>query len=252
MVTQTGEKQALKTELREALATYGGNTKHEVVINAIEKLQAVNPTTAPSRNNNLLDGNWLLISAPNFPGGELLEHGKYSYTLGRLAFNMFQPVKLKLVIDRVLQPVFPVNNGQQRSHDIIVEFTTIEDNLPEIKGIVHNFGICEPKTDSSLQVQFTGSMMKPQEQQNLDVWKSLFNQQSKSSNKSWKEKVGAVMAKIMFGLVPPEQMNPKTGEVSFSMRRPPKGSLDIIYVDEELRITRGEKGTVLVCQRLST
>ena len=46
-------------------------------------------------------------------------------------------------------------------------------------------------------------------------------------------------------------MNPETGEVAFAMKRSPKGSLEIIYLDEELRITRGNKGTVVVCERLT-
>ncbi|MEQ8957811.1 MAG: PAP/fibrillin family protein [Coleofasciculus sp. C2-GNP5-27] len=33
------------------------------------------------------------------------------------------------------------------------------------------------------------------------------------------------------------------------MKRSPKGKLELLYLDEELRITRGEKGTVLVCER---
>lgn len=45
-------------------------------------------------------------------------------------------------------------------------------------------------------------------------------------------------------------MSPETGEVSFTMQRSPKGRLEILYLDDELRITRGEKGTVLVCQKL--
>ncbi len=44
-------------------------------------------------------------------------------------------------------------------------------------------------------------------------------------------------------------MDHKTGEVSFKMKRSPKGKLELLYLDEELRITRGEKGTVLVCER---
>lgn len=250
MVTKTGKQQAAKTELLQALRTYGGNTKHEVVISAIKKLCAVNPTASPTQNDTLLDGNWLLISAPNFPQGELREDGKYSYTLGRLAFNMFQPVQLKLVIVRVLQPVFPSKNGQQRSHDIIVEFLTEDENYPQLKGIVHNFGVCQPSNDKTLQVKFTGSVLKPQEQENIEIWKSVFSQESKPFKKTWKEKIRFAIAKVMFDLVPPDKMNPKTGEVSFTMRRSPKGSLKIIYLDEELRITRGEKGTVLVCERL--
>jgi len=33
------------------------------------------------------------------------------------------------------------------------------------------------------------------------------------------------------------------------MKRSPKGKLELLYLDEELRITRGEKGTVVVCEQ---
>jgi PAP_fibrillin len=59
------------------------------------------------------------------------------------------------------------------------------------------------------------------------------------------------LLKLMFGLVPAKGMNSETGEISFSMKRSPKGRLAILYLDEELRITRGERGTVLVFERLN-
>jgi hypothetical protein len=33
------------------------------------------------------------------------------------------------------------------------------------------------------------------------------------------------------------------------MTRSPRGNLEILYLDNDLRITKGEKGTVLVCER---
>ena len=56
----------------------------------------------------------------------------------------------------------------------------------------------------------------------------------------------------MFGLVPPQGMNLETGEISFTMKRSPKGRLEVLYLDEELRITRGERGTILACERSDT
>jgi hypothetical protein len=158
---ETQDRKAAKSKLRDVLQTYGGDTKHEAVATAIEQLISLNPTAAPTRQETLMHGNWVLINAPNFPDGERREDGKYAYTLGRLAFNMFEPKQLKLVIDRVSQPVIPTGNGQQRTHDIIVEFTTIDENTPTLQGIVQNLGTCEPIQDTMLQVQFTGGVLKP-------------------------------------------------------------------------------------------
>ncbi len=249
MDNETQDTKAAKIILRQALAAYGGDTKHEAVAAAIEKLVYLNPTAVPARSEALMDGQWLLISAPSFPNGEQRADGKYVYTLGRLAFNMFQPTRLKIVIDRVLQPVVPVGDGQQRTHDIIVEFTTADENTPTLQGIVHNFGVCEPTHDNILKVQFTGGALAPKEQNEMEAWKATFGNQSKPPKRGLKEKLMAIGLRMMFGLVPPQGMDHKTGQVSFKMRRPPKGNLELLYLDEELRITRGERGTVLVCER---
>ena len=240
---------AAKEKLKDVLATYGGNTKHEAVITAINQLANLNPTVAPTRNEALMDGQWLLISAPNFPNGELQPNGKYVYTLDRLAFNMFQPVKLKVAIERVLQPVIPLDNGQ-RTHDIIVEFIIVDKNFSQLQGIVHNLGICQPTDDNTLQVRFTGATLAPQNQNQIEAWKSIFGDQSKGDKTNLKEKFMKGILRIMFGIVPPQGMDIKTGEVSFKMQKSPKGNLKILYLDEELRITKGERGTVLVCERV--
>ncbi|MBD2209468.1 fimbrial protein [Nostoc linckia FACHB-104] len=249
MAVNTKTLEAAKTTLRQALAASGGNTKDQEVIAAIENLQLLNPITAPARSDTLLDRNWLLISAPNFPGGEQLADGSFSYTLGRLAFNMFQPTGLKVTLQRVSQPVFLLGNGKQCSHDIVVEFTTIDESVPKLNGIVRNQGVCQVVSDTTLQVEFTGGILQPQDNQNLEEWKAVFGNQQPSARRGFKDILMSGFLNLMFGLVPPQGMNPDTGEISFTMRRSPKGRLEILYVDEELRITRGERETVLVSER---
>lgn len=243
------EIKAAKSKLRDVLQTHGGDTKHEAVATAIEQLISLNPTDAPTRQETLINGNWVLMSAPNFPDGERREDGKYTYTLGRLAFNMFEPKALKLVIDRVIQSVIPTGNGQQRTYDIIVEFTTLDKNTPKLQGIVHNFAMSEPLDDTVMQVRFTGGVLKPKHSDNLDAWIEQFGDQSNNLKPSFKDRLMFNILKIMLGLVPPQGMDHKTGEVSFKMNRSPKGKQELLYLDEEIRITRGDKGTVLVCER---
>ncbi|MBD2664457.1 hypothetical protein B6N60_00813 [Richelia sinica FACHB-800] len=250
MVVDTGNVAAAKAALRQALTACGGNTKDETVLAAITNLQTLNPTPAPTHSGQLLDSNWLLISAPSFPQGEQLADGRFAYTLGRLAFNMFQPTKLRVVIDRVFQPVRYLGQGEQQSHDIVVEFTTIDESVPQLRGIVRNLGVCQPASDTALQVQFTGGVLTPQDMGQIEEWRRVFGEQGKPEETSLKEKFQTWLLKLMFGLVPPEGMNLDTGEIRFTMKRSPKGNLEILYLDEELRITRGEKGTVLVCERV--
>ena len=239
-----------KIALREALNTYDGDVKQQTVKEKIDQLSQLNPIVDPTHNSLLESQDWLLISAPSFPQGEKLSNGKYAYTLGRLAFNMFEPTNLKLVIDSVRQPVVLLGEGEKRSHDIVVEFSIIDELFPPLKGIVRNLGVCYPADNKTLQVEFTGGTLAPQKGENLSIWKDIFGQ-DKSSKKGLKEQLMSVFLKLMFGLVPPQGMNKETGEISFTMKRSPKGRLEMLYLDEELRITRGEKGTVLVCERLA-
>ena len=87
---------------------------------------------------------------------------------------------------------------------------------------------------------------------NLEAWKQIFGNQvpvSGASRTPLKESLTGFFMRLMFGIVPPQGMNPKTGEVMFKMQRSPKAKLQILYLDEELRITKGERGTLLVCDR---
>ena len=135
MGTKEPTREVAKAELRRILGARAGNTQREEVVAAIETLSHMNPSAAPAYEDTLLDGNWRLISAPNFPGKLQRDDGKCIYSLGRLAFNMFQPTDLEVVLNKVQQPVFPVGRGNQRTHDIVVEFSTIDELLPPIKGI---------------------------------------------------------------------------------------------------------------------
>lgn len=245
----TQARMEAKAALRGALAMYNGDPHHAAVAEKIAALSALNPTTAPARNVELRDGNWLLISAPSFPDGERRADGTYCYTLGRLAFNMFQPADLQVVINQVSQPVLPIGSGEQRSHDIVVEFTTISGSLPSLKGIVRNLGVCEPKDDSTLQVEFTGGVLEPAAGVDLGLWRQVFGNPQPVAPKTLKAWFQNQILKFMFGLVPPQGIDNDTGRVEFQMKRSPKGSLSILYLDEEFRITRGQKETVLVCER---
>ncbi|MGK7938264.1 MAG: PAP/fibrillin family protein [Xenococcaceae cyanobacterium] len=251
MDTQT-PRDIAKTALIEALKTHGGDTKNKKVVEAIEKLVSFNPESAPTENGRLLEGNWLLINAPNFPDRQPDPQNRYIYTLGRLAFNMFEPVGLKVEIERVLQPVLPTGKGNERTHDIIVEFKTIDENLPELKGIVKNLALCYPKNQDTVKVKFTGGELIPLEPQDAEkrkAWLAVFGQESKKSQLGFRERMMSFLIKWMFGMSKTSAIDPQTGKRAFTMKKSPQGNLKVLYLDEDLRITRGNRGTVLVCQR---
>ena len=246
--------QEAKATLRRSLANHAGDTTQTAVVTAIQSLAKLNPTPAPARNFQLQEGHWWLTNAPNFPNGERQADGRYVYTLGRLAFNMFQPKHLKVVIDRVSKSIRPRTDSPW-THDIQVEFTVLEDAMPPLQGIVQNLGVCEPYDDDTLQVQFTGGTLTPQPGTDLATWVQVFGDQTptgRTQKRSLKEMLSDVFLRFMFGLVPPNGINPDTGEVTFEMTRSPNGKLRILYLDDDMRIVKGRKEAMLVCDRLSS
>ncbi|MEB3278422.1 MAG: PAP/fibrillin family protein [Lyngbya sp.] len=253
MDTKAVERNTAKNNLREALNQQGGDPKADAVVTAISQLTALNPTPQATQSRALLEGNWLLINAPDFPGGKRTEDGEYIYTLGRLAFNLFQPTDLKVLINRVLQPILPSNDGEKLTYNIEIEFTTLDENSPKLRGIVRNKGLCSPQNEQSLQVQFIGGELAPLEPENpesMKAWMSVFGNQKSNKSLNIAQKLQSFMAKLLFGLEPPQGIDSQTGKVSFTMKKSPKGSLEVLYLDEELRITRGNRGTVTVCERI--
>jgi hypothetical protein len=248
--TDLADRQQAKAALHQSLRIHGGDPAQSSVAAVIERLIAINPTPAPARATSQLEGDWRLISVPNFPGGEQLADGRYSYTLGRLAFNMFQPQNMKVVINQVSQPVWPIADSPHHSHDIVVDFTTLGLEEP-LQGRVRNLGICQPATDNQLQVQFTGGVLEPVADTDRNHWRAVFGNPDATPPAGLKAWIQGLVLKLMFGLVPPGEMTADTDRVEFQMRRSPKGKLTILYLDEDLRITQGEKGTVLVCERQS-
>ncbi|MFW6296405.1 MAG: PAP/fibrillin family protein [Halothece sp.] len=242
-----------KSDLKQALKDHDGDLKHSGVTQLIEKLVSLNPNPAPTEAQTLLEGNWKLISAPNFSGRIADEEHRYVYTLGRLAFNQFEPINLKIAIEKVFQPVFPTGNENEYSHDIVVNFKIIDENTPNLRGVIRNLAVCTPIDSNTVQVMFTGALLAPsqqQSQQEFQQWISLFGDSHKSSHISLLERLKNGFIKKILGIGKVSELNRKTGEQYFPISRSPKGLLNILYLDEEIRIKRGNRGTVLVCQKV--
>ncbi len=246
------QREQAKADLKKALAAHNGDTKHEAVVDAITKLASVNPTPHPAENQALLEGNWLLINAPIFPGRLEDEENRYVYTLGRLAFNKFEPVNLRVAIERVSQPVFATEKENEYTHDIVGEFKIIEEGFPQLKGIVRNLAVCFPVDRDTVQVKFTGGELMPKDNQDpeqIKQWLNIFGNDQKPSQVSLLDRLKFWLVQTMFGIGKVSAIDTETGKKSFAIKKSPKGLLKLLYLDEELRITKGNRGTVLVCQR---
>ena len=182
----------LKDRLLQALTDYHGDPKQPDVAQAIDELVAAQSLTLDPNDPRPLIGDWRLISAPNFPNGQLREDGRYAYTPGRLAFNQFQPTGLTVVIDEVQQPVFPLNDASvapyDHSHNICVNFTVTENAYAGLRGTVTNLGICQLLPEQQLGVKFTGGELKPHPEADHEQWQRCFNTDNPSML-SWRERL---------------------------------------------------------------
>ena len=113
----------LKERLLDNLQKTGGDTTADEFRYCLELLQSIHvkrntdsaPIADPETTSRILssmsnEGTWLTLSKPTF--SECLgrnEKGEYLYTLGRMAFDMFRPNKLKCSIRAVMNNIHVMN-----------------------------------------------------------------------------------------------------------------------------------------------
>jgi hypothetical protein len=110
--------------------------------------------------------------------------------------------------------------------------------------VTFNKGRLEPRFDLS----------SPENASLSALWKETFHNAVtiESEARSYWGKLGAylmhLLMKGMIGLVPPTDTSDFTQ--TYSMESPPAGHSDILYLDENLRVSRGNKGTISVVERI--
>jgi hypothetical protein len=124
-----------------------------------------------------------------------------------------------------------------------------------------NYGICTPISSTRLSVKFTGGILKPnfdmnsiQNQQYALAWKQTFEGAISKENDTasfydrLKSGMNGVFMKWMMGLIPP--VDDESLTQTYRIERPISGYLDILYMNDDLRISRGNRGTVVVVERV--
>ena len=102
----------LKTKIIHELACTAGDVTDKKFLSTLEKLRALYQITAwnacKTSSQNHIEGLWLTLSRPNFPGslGRNSE-GDYLYTLGRMSFDMFRPINLICSINAMFNSIKP-------------------------------------------------------------------------------------------------------------------------------------------------
>lgn len=157
--------------------------------------------------------------------------------------------------------------------------TSPGDDDGDLEAILTNQGVCTPVPSSKnsgngenrLSVTFESGKLTPSKQvlsnkAKLNLWKQTFHKAYTKAHeeRSYLSRVGRFALHWMLKLTPPTDLvsndtdvdNTSTsmlGELysfQFQMKRAPHGYFDVLFLDEELRITRGNRGTYVIVERM--
>lgn len=234
-----------------------------------------------------LEGMWITLSKPKFP--DCLgrnESGDYLYTLGRLSFDMFRPTRLVCSIQGIFNPVheikeraavlndrvpkrllneLKVGNGILRSYTIVTAIAVEPWNSElmgasspnskvrrPIEGLIttNGYALANPKKSNRLSVWFTGGTIEARGDSDVAEWLSVF---SDAPQRVLKEKARVLGARLVMGATPPQGME-SDGKMSYELKRPIGGHdtayVDLLYLDDTVRIVKTNTGTVHVMARV--
>lgn len=133
--------------------------------------------------------------------------------------------------------------------------------LKPIKGVMTTYGYVLPDPDipSRLTVWFSGGKMElgsgsgASDDGSAASWEKIFGS-ANLPKRNLTEQIKMLTVKLLMGAQVNETLNKDDGSLSFSFSRPVGGHgktyVDVVYLDETLRIVRGHRGTVFVFARV--
>ena len=222
-------------------------------------------------------GRWLTISIPPFPGRLQDDNSTAArYTLGRMSFNMFKPTKAICTINQIFNVIEQFDtdesNGtweQSYNFEVLMDIAVpinedggeTSSEIIQLPAKLVNYGSCKPAAPTRLAVKFTSGVLQPHFDMALkenelltSTWRNVFDGAitKEVASQSLTEKLTTaasnVLMKLMMGLSPPVDCDDLTQ--TYNISRPIAGHLDILYMDDDIRISRGNRGTIVVVERV--
>ncbi|CAB9525759.1 PAP_fibrillin [Seminavis robusta] len=262
--------QAAKNKLKAALQQHHGSTKNPDVMAAVDELVAMNPTKNAVASPLLL-GEFIAHTSPDFPGRIKPAAGQETvvqYTMGRLSFGIFQPHHLVCTIRSVRNSILECEeedlqvDGQKTFVYPIQIDLTIHTPKGDLPATMCHSALCYvlPDHENRLGVTFRGGSLTPtyevrSDPKRMAVWEEVFDSaySKAEQERSLMASVLQYIFKAVFQLSTPtdeDAKNDKQHAVKFDMKRSPRGYLDVLYLDEDIRVTRGNRGTIIVVERV--
>jgi hypothetical protein len=123
-----------------------------------------------------------------------------------------------------------------------------------VRGIMTTYGFVlpDPITPNRLSIWFNRGSMEPNDNEtDIQEWKRLFG--GALPKRQLQEKARLLAAKLLLGAIVPDTID-ADGSMSYYLSRPVGGHgtayVDILYLDDSLRIVQGSKGSIFVFARV--
>lgn len=254
----------LKSELRSLLRRHHGLTNHPDVVSVIDKLSKLNPCEKDCAQSPDFLGTFCALTAPSFPGRIETQPGHediVQYTLGRLSFNLFQPGNLVCTLRSVHNPIVRKETSKDGkdsfSYNLVSDIVIHTDDGDLPARLVSEAYCYENKNvNNRMMVSFTGGTLIPSPEEdfetfNEDLWSKTFEGAYSRADKErsvfgW---IFRYFLTFLLGLTLPTDEAYSKHSFHFDMKRSPVGHLDVIYLDKDMRITKGNRGTLVVVER---
>lgn len=225
-------------------------------------------------------GRWRALTRAEFPGAVgKNERGEYEYALGRMSFGLFDPADVVVAVEDctniIQQPASkpavpkalvdarirarkpPIDASSIKSYDIETRFVVSDRRGAGLRGRLLTKGFCvaAPRgaeaqdAGSRLDVWFVGGSVEPisDDPKQLMRWEALFGSNAlppppllKKATR-WLLRVG-----LGIELAPPS----KQGFQAYCVAKPMLGFVDVLYADDCIRVTRGNRGSLVVTQHV--
>jgi PAP_fibrillin len=264
---------AAKAQLKAMLVKHGRSASHPEVVQAMEELVALN-TTKDAVLSPYLEGSYVSLTRAEFPGRLKQEPGNEhldQYTLGRMSFGIFQPANLVCSVcsthnelRRVPKDGKGENQDGEESRTYAYPLVTnviIHTPKGDFPASLHMEAFCmtDKQPKNRMGVTFVGGTLVPGEDvrsnpSRLSLWKEVFAKayEKAKAERSYLSSLMLYVFQWMFQLTTPTDEDAQASEscsFRFEMKRCPHGYIDVLYLDEDMRITRGNRGTVVILER---
>mmetsp|Transcript_37585 Transcript_37585/g.91201 ORF Transcript_37585/g.91201 Transcript_37585/m.91201 type:complete len:291 (+) Transcript_37585:301-1173(+) len=249
----------LKDHLRSLLNHHHGSTKEQDVIDVIENLSALSPYKKHSHEwLELFMGEFFAETSPNFPSRLPPAHEgdkRVQYTLGKLSFNTFHPNNLVCTLLGVRNAVAPNPDGTF-TYDLICDIVVHLAEGEDIEAEICNESYCCKDDESDrIHVFFSGSKLSPapsvlENDCKMSLWCNTFNEATLKTAEAKRTYFGWFMDQALKRMLGMNVRVDESNSFRLEFKKAIKGHFDVLYLDEEMRITKGNRGTLVVVERL--